>query len=117
MEPSTNSLADWQKNLLEGVKKGEMMVITAGRQTGKSHISQYLTQWESIFMPPFRKTNSSLVDGETWYTVRCNTDVCNWIRTQDAVYWHEHIDQNWYVFKNTFDIHEKIYTMLGVKFT
>lgn len=117
MEPSENSLTDWQKNLFDGFKPGEMMIISAGRNTGKSQMSQYLNQWESIFMPPFRKTTSAVVDGETWHTVRCDTQVGKWIRTQDPKFWHEHIDQNWMVYKNTFDIHEKIYTMLGVKFT
>lgn len=54
------------------------------------------------------------VDGDTWYVVQVNPRVCPWIREQNKDLWHEHIDQRWYTVANTFDVHEKIYTMLAL---
>ena len=55
------------------------------------------------------------VDGLTWYTVSCTREVAKWIRSQDREIWHEHIDGKWNVIHNTFDIHEKLYTLLALK--
>ena len=112
-------LHPWQKQFLdklEGVKPGEMMIISAGRQTGKSHMNRILQEWRGYMAAPYKQLSHATVDGEKWYTVSGQKLVCEWIRTQDEKYWHEHIDQDWYVSFSTFDIHEKIYAMLGMKF-
>ena len=112
-------LHTWQQDLLDklqsGVKPGEMVVISSGRQTGKSYINTYLK--ELYYMAaPYRYLSEATVDGEKWYTVTGQKPVCAWIRTQDKKLWHEHIDSNWNISYNTFDMHEKLYTMLGMKF-
>lgn len=63
----------------------------------------------------FKIRDQSQVDGETWYTVSCIAAVAKWIRSQDREIWHEHINGNRDVFHNTFDIHEKLYTFLALK--
>jgi hypothetical protein len=63
----------------------------------------------------FKIRDQSQVDGETWYTVSCIAAVAKWIRSQDREIWHEHINGKRDVFHNTFDIHEKLYTLLALK--
>lgn len=104
----------WQETLIKGFRTKEMAVISAGRQMGKSYVNQIMR--ELMEGPKFRKTTGAIVDGEQWYTVRCHSDVGQWVRTQNPNMWYEHIDQNWTVYVDTFDVHEKIYTMMGVKF-
>lgn len=59
--------------------------------------------------------SEATVDGEKWRTVRCNSYLSKWIRTQNNKMWHEHIDSNWYIHQNVFDMNEKIYTLLLLK--
>lgn len=63
----------------------------------------------------FKIQHQCQVDGETWYTVSCTGAVAKWIRSQDREIWHEHIIGKWDVIHNTFDIHEKLYTLLALK--
>lgn len=70
-------------------------------------------------VPPYAYMNTNFtiigratVDGEPWVTVQVHPDIRPWFRTQPQKMWYEHIDHNWYVVANTFDMHEKIYTML-----
>ena len=103
-----------------GFKAGEMMVLTAGRNVGKSQMIQYMSNWNAIFgttMPAFSKITGAIVDGEQWYTVQCRKDVSKWVRTLNKKHWYEHIDQRGYIDRNMFDMHEKLYTMLAVKFS
>jgi len=57
------------------------------------------------------------VDGDTWYVVQVNPRVCPWIREQNKDLWYEHIDQRWYKVANTFDVHEKLYSMLALRWS
>ena len=59
--------------------------------------------------------DTAQVDGKPWYTVRCNKEISTWIKTQ-AGDWQEHIDQNWNVYANTFDVSEELYILLTLKF-
>ena len=93
-----------------GFKPGEVMVMMA-RQTGKSTFAQMFDQ---VFPPEkFKKVSHSDVDGEMWYTIRTSdTEVSTWIRSQN---------KNWYVeittsYPNFFDVNEKLYLMLELKF-
>lgn len=113
-------LQPWQQKMIVdiesgGFKSNELMVVMSGRQTGKSLISQYY-QYLDFMKHPYKCLSESKVDGEIWYTVTGQKPVCEWIRKQDATKWHEHIDSTWHISFNTFDIHERIYTMLGMKF-
>jgi hypothetical protein len=80
----------------------------AARQTGKS------TFMDIANPPAIRILDSALVDGETWYTVQCKPSlVSSWIHEQDANLWYRHMDNTRYF--NVFDMHEKLYTMLILK--
>lgn len=98
---------EWQEKLLQGFRKGEMMVISAGRQTGKSYVSQ---------LYPLFKNNFYVVDGPVdvdnspWYTVKCNTVVASWIRTLDKTVWYEHSSTF-----PMFDVDEATFVMLNLK--
>lgn len=96
-----------------GWRKGQISVLMAGRQTGK-------TTYMDIANPPaIRILDSATVDGEIWYTVQCKpSTVSGWVQEQDPNLWRRtdsSIDQRWYVHFNVFDIHEKLYTMLMLK--
>ena len=116
-------LTEYQKNLWaalsgSGVKPSEVMIISSGRQTGKSVYSQYVQEWYNSMTPLFKKIDSAIVDGEPWYTVKCRPEVGSWIRSQpNNKRWHETIDTNWYVYADTFDVCEQLYVELGLKFT
>jgi hypothetical protein len=65
----------------------------------------------------FKIHDQSTVDSTTWYTVSCYDDTSEWLRTQDQELWHEHIQNKWGVINHLFDIHEKLYTMIALKFS
>lgn len=122
-----NELHDYQKDLWaaisgSGVKPNELQIIFSGRQSGKSMINQYLNNWSSIMgenipVPAFSKIDKSKVDGVPWYTIKCKPEVSQWIRSRpNQDQWHEHIDSQWYMYKDTFDVCESIYIQLGLKF-
>lgn len=64
----------------------------------------------------YKVFTSAIVDGDKWITIKCNKESSAWIKTQPKIMWYEHIDTNWVIHKHTFDIHEKIYTMLQLKY-
>lgn len=75
-------------------------------------------------MPPYRKDvnkfkiiDQAKVDDAQWYTVQVHPDIRSWMCYQPEELWHEHIDQRWYKVANTFDIHEKVYTMLAMRWS
>ena len=112
-------LHPWQTDMLtklKGVKAGELMIISSGRQLGKSNVNAVMQEWQEYMAKPFRHLGEATVDGEKWYTVNGQKRVCQWIRTQDQKFWFEHIDDKWNISYNTFDVHERIYTMMGMKF-
>jgi hypothetical protein len=71
------------------------------------------------YVKPFRKIDSVLVDGERWYTVKCNNEVSTWIRSlpHQGTYWYEHITQDWMLDLNKFDINEKVYVQMCLKWS
>ena len=75
---------------------------------------QFMSQW---IKPDFKIHDESVVDGATWYTVGCYDDTSQWLRSQDRELWHEHVEQLWAGYHNIFDIHEKLYTMLALKWS
>jgi hypothetical protein len=66
---------------------------------------------------PIKIHDQSTVDGETWYTIGCYDDTSKWLRSQNRELWHEHVEHIWAGYHNTFDIHEKLYTMLALKWS
>ena len=98
-----------------GFKHGELIVFAAGRQTGKSMLNE---MYGSMTQPNFKIQTQAQVDGVTWYTVFCRTyETAKWVRLQDRALWYEHIHKKWDVIHNTFDIHEKLYTMLALRWS
>ena len=95
-----------------GWRKGQINVLGAVRQTGKS------TFMDIANPTAIRILDSATVDGETWYTVQCKPSyVSGWVQEQDPKLWRrvDYIDLKWYAHFNVFDIHEKLYTMLMLK--
>lgn len=107
---------EFQKDLwatLTGNGTKEMNIIMGGRRIGKSTMAQ---MWNELQQPSFIKITEAIVDDSNWFTVKCNVEVAKWVRGQPIGMWYEHIDKNWTFHKNTFDMHEKIYTMLQLKY-
>ena len=106
----------WQEDMLkkmEGIRKGEMFVISAGRQAGKSQLNELYHLWQQQVDFTFEAYgDSTLVDGEPWYQIGCNGEVARWIRTQDESQWYEHSGVR---YRNLFDVSEQLYLMLGMK--
>jgi hypothetical protein len=109
---------DLMSNLSGGIAPSELMVYTAGRQTGKSMYYQYAQQWEDMFSqkPLFEVVDSALVDGEQWHTVAVSSPIATWVRTKKKDQWSEHPVRG-SRFRSVFDMNEKLYTMLGMKFS
>lgn len=113
----------WDKLSQGGFKQGEMMLFASGRQTGKSMLNQMYGKIYSnnlckeIIMPKFSKEASAIVDGEQWYTVRVNDkDIAKWLRTQSVHLVSDLTITSGPLF-SLFDVHEKIYIMLGMRWS
>lgn len=66
----------------------------------------------------FKLLTSSIVDGETWYTVQCKKEVSIWLRSQipgEDQLWFQNIDDKWMMNYNTFDVSAEVYTMLALR--
>jgi hypothetical protein len=116
-------LRPYQRDLLDklasgGFQAGEMAIIAAGRQTGKSYYKMLLNQAYgsvSIMLPKFEIVAKAQVDGDTWYTVACNREVSAWIREQPKEWQYTNTDQRW--FTTNIDVHEKLYTMMALRWS
>jgi hypothetical protein len=126
IEAMDTQLLDYQKLLWDkiskGFKAGEMSIISAGRQTGKSYFDQlYMKNQLNQFygtvakIAPFTLLTSAQVDGVTWYTVVCDAEVSAWVRAHKSENWYEHPGTLHY--KSTFDVSEKIHTLMRVGFS
>lgn len=111
----------WQQDLLttlDGWKPGELMLVFASRQSGKSTLAYHY--WNEMMKQqeiPYSNAGKAEVDGELWYTVKCNKEAGSWIRSLPKEgNWFEHIDNQWYVYQHMFDLHERVYIQLGLKF-
>lgn len=71
--------------------------------------------------PNFLVMAKSIVDNEQWYTVSCRKEVSVWLRKcfgdQENQQWFQNIDEQWHINMNVFDVNEKIYTLLGLKWS
>ena len=96
-----------------GFKYGELMVFAAGRQTGKSMLNQW---FRSMTIPATFEINAKAeVDGATWYTVSCTKEISEWLRTQPKELRSEALAHGWVL--PQFDIHEKLYTLLALRWS
>ena len=92
-----------------GFKNGELMVMM-GRRNGKSMYYEYMRESMKVKYQTVYQTD---VDGEMWYTVRTSDPtVSSWIRSQDRKLKVETTVN----YPNYFDIHEKLYVMLELKY-
>ena len=111
-------LKSWQMDLLKklngGYKPGEMTIISSARRTGKSYYNEFMTNWNEIHNITIKKIGQAVVDNSVWFSVQCNTEAAKWIRNQNKDFWYEH--SNAKVF-SVFDIHEKLYTLLQLRFS
>lgn len=61
------------------------------------------------------------VDGEQWYTISCLRETSIWIRTehseQENKLWFYNIDAKWRINFNIFDVHEKFYSILALRWS
>lgn len=77
--------------------------------------------WVRGHVPDFSVLDSTTVDTSTWYTVKCTKQASMWIREtykdREDDLWYEHVDSRWVMHKNVFDIHEKVYTMLSLRWS
>jgi hypothetical protein len=76
---------------------------------------QFMSKWMN--KPHIKIHDQSIVDGDTWYTVGCDGDPAQWLRSQDRKLWHEHVEHMWAGYHNTFDVHETLYTLLVLKWS
>jgi hypothetical protein len=109
---------NFQKDLwsaITGSDPREMKIIMGGRQVGKSVMAQMWNQTYEIG-EYYTVIDRATVDHAQWYTVKCSSKISAWIKGQPEGMWYEHIDKDWMIYKNTLDIHEKIYTMLQLKY-
>lgn len=116
-------MQDWQKDIYTKLAQSdprEMKMYMGGRQIGKSAIAK---MWQVVYANEQEKKmtceviTKTLVDTKPFYTVQCSKAVSDWIREQPEQNkdWFEHIDQNWYVDRNKFDISEEFYMMLRLR--
>jgi hypothetical protein len=61
--------------------------------------------------------DTTQVDGATWYTIQVNPRVSPWIKEQHKDLWYSHITPNQYKVVDTFDVHEKLYSMLALRWS
>jgi hypothetical protein len=116
------SLHNWQKqalnNVYGGIKRGEMMTFSSGRNTGKSALTaasiQTLINNMSLAAPSFKVVDTAPVDGVCWYTIACNNQIGKWVREQDNAQWYEHgmTRSNFHNPRANFDVHVELFTML-----
>jgi hypothetical protein len=112
----SSTVQPWQVDMLkkmEGIRKGEMFVISSGRQSGKSMLNTVYQQWVDTGRANFETHGgSTLVDGHPWYQISCSAEVARWIRTQEKTQWYEEPTVR---YRSLFDVSEQLYLMLGMK--
>lgn len=89
------------------------MVFMGGRQSGKSYWAYKASM--QINNMKYMKLDSSKVDSEQWYSVLADNTVAEWLRTQDKSLVVE-TRGSAINGTTTFDMHEKIYLLMVLKF-
>lgn len=57
------------------------------------------------------------VDGATWYTVSCSREVSIWLQKQSDEFRFSHVDESYMLYTKKFDIHEKLYSLMSLKWS
>jgi hypothetical protein len=80
--------------------------------------------YQGVMPPPhavikgnFEIISRAAVDKECWVTVQVIPRVSEWIKTQNPDLWYDHKTANNYKVLDTFDMSEKLYTMLVLKWS
>lgn len=100
--------------MIAGFKRKEMAVFAAVQNTGKSVWADMVNQ---LTQPNIKLIDSAEVDGKPWYTVQLNLPAQQWLRDQPVDDWYEHIDQRYYINRSVFDVSDKLYTALQLKWS
>ena len=110
-------LQPYQQRMLDqmnqGFKPGELVLYSAGRQTGKSTYAYWYDAWRRKSVS-YSVEASAIVDGEQWHTVRINSiDVLIWLQNQNS----EHFDilQSEQIYVTLVDMHEQLYMMMVLR--
>jgi hypothetical protein len=89
--------------------------------TDKTHMVAVPGGWVRARVPDFSVLDSTTVDESTWYTVKCSKRASIWIREtyqeRENDLWYQHIDSRWMINATQFDVHEKLYTMLSLRWS
>jgi hypothetical protein len=119
LKNTTEGIYPYQQAMLNkisgGFKHGEMMILSAGRRTGKSYYGMAASM--SINKIKFMKLAEAQVDGEPWYSLVVGKEAAAWLRTQDNSVSTELSDRVSIPDHSVFDVHETIYTMMVLKFS
>ncbi len=117
------SLQTWQKDLIGGFKKGEMAIVSASRNTGKSTFTaatlrKLLDDMESLD-PNFEVLTTGTVDGKPWYTITCKKDVSIWIRENgvENSEWSDYVDNQWMWHRNRLDVSQEMFAMIKLRWS
>ena len=65
----------------------------------------------------FEVIDKAPVDDRTWYTVQGNTRIREWLKTQPQDLWYAHTTSNGYRQHDAFDVDERLYTMMVLKWS
>jgi len=64
----------------------------------------------------FEVVDTGTVDGEQWFVVSVEPKITPWIREQETTMWYEHTAGTYnYRVLDTFDVHEKLYTLMSLR--
>ena len=67
----------------------------------------------------FSIVNKAIVDGEQWYTVTCSKEASIWFRETQSIHedklWFNEIDPSWIIRYNRYDMSEKMYLLLALR--
>ena len=112
-------MQSYQKALLDKIKAGgfkhnELLIISAGRQTGKSMLNSMYGMLQQE--PGHCIVDRAIVDDEQWYTIEVKgIEILRWLREQEGAErdWHHTKDISGIY--NLIDIKETLYTLLVLR--
>ena len=85
--------------------------------TGRRPYDGVMPSYKAVIKSMFEIVATAEVDGDTWHTVQVNPRVSPWIKTQDSSLWYDHKTANNYKVVDTYDMHERLYIMMALKFS
>ena len=104
----------YDKIIAGGFTPGEMTIISAYRQTGKSTLNQMYGMLQQE--PGHCIVDRAIVDNEQWYTIEVKgIEILRWLREQEGAErdWHHTKDISGIY--NLIDIKETLYTLLVLR--